>query len=220
MERLKKKFWLTAIILLVLALDQSLKIWVKTHMEYGEEFKILGLDWALIHFVENNGMAFGLSLGGEYGKLVLSIFRIIAVGFLVYYLNFLLNSGAKKGILISFSLILAGAIGNIIDSAVYGMIFSESTYHGGLAEIFPEAGGYASFLHGKVVDMFYFPIINGFLPDWLPLWGGKHIMFFQPVFNVADASISIGVINMLLFNRTFFANQKTEKIEEEKKESN
>ncbi len=220
MEILKKKFWLTAIILLVLALDQSLKIWVKTHMEYGEEFKILGLDWALIHFVENNGMAFGLSLGGEYGKLVLSIFRIIAVGFLVYYLNFLLNSGAKKGILISFSLILAGAIGNIIDSAVYGMIFSESTYHGGLAEIFPEAGGYASFLHGKVVDMFYFPIINGFLPDWLPLWGGKHIMFFQPVFNVADASISIGVINMLLFNRTFFANQKTEKIEEEKKESN
>jgi signal peptidase II len=189
-------------------------------MEYGEEFRILGLDWALIHFVENNGMAFGLSLGGEYGKLVLSIFRIIAVGFLVYYLNFLLNGGAKRGILISFSLILAGAIGNIIDSAVYGMIFSESTYHGGLAEIFPEAGGYSSFLHGKVVDMFYFPIINGFLPDWLPLWGGKHILFFQPVFNVADASISLGVINMLLFNRTFFANQKIEETEEEKKESN
>jgi len=186
-------------------------------MEYGEEFRILGLDWALIHFVENNGMAFGLSLGGEYGKLVLSIFRIIAVGFLVYYLNFLLNGGAKRGILISFSLILAGAIGNIIDSAVYGMIFSESTYHGGLAEIFPEAGGYSSFLHGKVVDMFYFPIINGFLPDWLPLWGGKHILFFQPVFNVADASISLGVINMLLFNRTFFANQKIEETEEKKR---
>lgn len=203
-----------------MTIDQSFKIWVKTHMEYGEEFRILGLDWALIHFVENNGMAFGLSLGGEYGKLVLSIFRIIAVGFLVYYLNFLLNGGAKRGILISFSLILAGAIGNIIDSAVYGMIFSESTYHGGLAEIFPEAGGYSSFLHGKVVDMFYFPIINGFLPDWLPLWGGKHILFFQPVFNVADASISLGVINMLLFNRTFFANQKIEETEEEKKESN
>ena len=122
-------------------------------MEYGEEFKILGIDWALIHFVENNGMAFGLSLGGEYGKLVLSVFRIIAVGFLVYYLNFLLNSGAKRGILISFSLILAGAIGNIIDSAFYGLIFSESTYHGGLAKIFPEAGGYATFLHGKVVDL-------------------------------------------------------------------
>ncbi|MGA1543180.1 MAG: lipoprotein signal peptidase [Saprospiraceae bacterium] len=217
---MKSKFWLIAIVLIVLTIDQSLKIWVKTHMEYGEEFRILGLDWALIHFVENNGMAFGLSLGGEYGKLVLSIFRIIAVGFLVYYLNFLLNGGAKRGILISFSLILAGAIGNIIDSAVYGMIFSESTYHGGLAEIFPEAGGYSSFLHGKVVDMFYFPIINGFLPDWLPLWGGKHILFFQPVFNVADASISLGVINMLLFNRTFFANQKIEETEEEKKESN
>ncbi len=217
---MKKKFWLIAIVLIVLAIDQSLKIWVKTHMVYGEEFKILGLDWALIHFVENNGMAFGLSLGGGYGKLVLSIFRIIAVGFLVYYLNFLLGSGAKRGILISFSIILAGAIGNIIDSAIYGMIFSESTYHGGLAEIFPEAGGYSSFLHGKVVDMFYFPIINGFLPDWLPLWGGKHILFFQPVFNVADASISLGVINMLLFNRTFFANQKIEETEEEKKESN
>lgn len=188
-------------------------------MEYGEEFKILGIDWALIHFVENNGMAFGLSLGGEYGKLVLSIFRIIAVGFLVYYLNFLINSGAKKGILISFSLILAGAIGNIIDSAFYGLIFSESTYHGGLAEIFPEAGGYATFLHGKVVDMFYFPVINGFLPDWLPVWGGKHIMFFRPVFNIADASITLGVINMLLFNRTFFANQRIEEVGEEKKES-
>lgn len=216
---MKKKFWLVALVLLVLMLDQWLKIWVKTHMEYGEEFKILGLDWALIHFVENNGMAFGLSLGGEYGKLVLSVFRIIAVGFLVYYLNFLLNIGAKRGILISFSLILAGAIGNIIDSAFYGLIFSESTYHGGLAEIFPEAGGYATFLHGKVVDMFYFPIINGFLPDWLPFWGGKHIMFFQPVFNVADASISLGVINMLLFNRTFFSNQKIEDTVEEKKES-
>jgi signal peptidase II len=217
---LKKKFWLIAIVFTVLVLDQWLKIWVKTNMEYGDEFKILGIDWALIHFVENNGMAFGLSLGGEYGKLVLSVFRIIAVGFLIYYLNFLLNSGAKRGILISFSLILAGAIGNIIDSAFYGLIFSESTYHGGLAEIFPEAGGYATFLHGKVVDMFYFPIINGFLPEWFPIWGGKHIMFFQPVFNVADASITLGVINMLLFNRTFFANQKVEEKEEEKKESN
>jgi signal peptidase II len=216
---LKKKFWLIAIVFTVLVLDQWLKIWVKTNMEYGDEFKILGIDWALIHFVENNGMAFGLSLGGEYGKLVLSVFRIIAVGFLIYYLNFLLNSGAKRGILISFSLILAGAIGNIIDSAFYGLIFSESTYHGGLAEIFPEAGGYATFLHGKVVDMFYFPIINGFLPEWFPIWGGKHIMFFQPVFNVADASITLGVINMLLFNRTFFANQKVEEKEEEKKES-
>jgi signal peptidase II len=216
---LKRKFWLIAIVLVVLIFDQWLKIWVKTNMEYGEEFKILGIDWALIHFVENNGMAFGLSLGGEYGKLVLSIFRIIAVGFLVYYLNFLINSGAKKGILISFSLILAGAIGNIIDSAFYGLIFSESTYHGGLAEIFPEAGGYATFLHGKVVDMFYFPVINGFLPDWLPVWGGKHIMFFRPVFNIADASITLGVINMLLFNRTFFANQRIEEVGEEKKES-
>lgn len=189
----------------VLVIDQSLKIWVKTHMNYGDNFEILGLDWALIHFVENNGMAFGLSLGGDYGKLLLSLFRIIAVGFLIYYLRLLVKAGSNLGLMISFGLILAGAMGNILDSAFYGIIFSESPYHGGLAELFPEGGGYASFLHGKVVDMFYFPIINTTLPAWVPFWGGEPFMFFKPVFNVADAAISVGVLNILLFQRSFFA---------------
>lgn len=174
-------------------------------MNYGDNFEILGLDWALIHFVENNGMAFGLSLGGEYGKLLLSLFRIIAVGALIYYLRVLLKTGSSRGLMISFALILAGAMGNIIDSVLYGVIFSESPYHGGTAELFPAGGGYASFLHGKVVDMFYFPIINTTLPAWLPFWGGESFMFFKPVFNVADAAISVGVINILIFQRSFFA---------------
>lgn len=201
---------ITGLVLIVLILDQALKIWVKTHMEYGEEIKILGLDWALIHFVENNGMAFGISLGEQYGKLALSVFRIIAVLFLIWYIRMMLRSNASMGLLISFAFILAGATGNIIDSAFYGVIFSSSPYHGGVAEIFPEGGGYASFLYGKVVDMLYFPIVQGRFPEWLPVWGGEHFMFFKPVFNIADMSITIGVINILLFQRSFFQNQQEE----------
>ncbi len=199
-----------AIIFLVLAIDQALKIWVKTHMNYGDEIQLFGLDWALIHFVENNGMAFGISLGGEYGKLALSLFRIVAVGFLAYYLRLLITTGASLGLLASFALILAGAMGNILDSAFYGMIFSASPYHGGLAELFPEGGGYATFLHGKVVDMLYFPIVNGYLPEWVPFWGGEHFLFFKPVFNIADMSITLGVLNILLFQRSFFSGEEEE----------
>lgn len=202
---MKKSAIVLAIIFLVLFIDQSLKIWVKTQMNYGDEIKILGLDWALIHFVENNGMAFGISLGGIYGKLALSLFRIIAVGFLIYYLRLLVRSNVSTGLLASFSLILAGALGNILDSAFYGLIFSDSPYHGGLAELFPEGGGYAGFLHGKVVDMLYFPIIDTYFPEWVPYWGGSHFMFFKPVFNIADLSITLGVINILLFQRSFFS---------------
>ncbi len=179
-------------------------------MEYGDEFNMLGLDWARIHFVENNGMAFGIDLGGEYGKLALSLFRILAVGFLVYYLRILLTTDASLGLLISFSLILAGAVGNIIDSAFYGIIFSESPYHGGLAQLFPEGGGYSSFLHGKVVDMLYFPFVEGFYPDWLPILGGRHFQFFKPVFNIADSSITVGVLYILLFQRSFFKHKHHE----------
>lgn len=167
---------------------------------------MLGQSWALIHFVENEGMAFGITLGGEYGKLALSLFRIAAVCFLFYYLRLLLRSKVSFGLITSFSLILAGAIGNILDSAFYGLIFSESSPHGP-GVMFPEGGGYASFLHGKVVDMFYFPMYEGFFPKWVPVWGGEHFQFFRPVFNVADAAITVGVLSLLLFFRSFFSSQ-------------
>jgi signal peptidase II len=193
----KKSFVVVLILFVVLALDQALKIWVKTSFCYGEERAILGLSWARLNFVENPGMAFGWKFGGEYGKLALSLFRIAAIGFLIYYIARLVKSSVGYGILISFSFILAGAIGNIIDSAFYGMIFSESDYHcaGGAAQMFPEGGGYGKFLHGKVVDMLFFPLWHNELGE---------VMFFQPVFNIADSSITVGVLSILLFQRQYF----------------
>ncbi|MEM6317305.1 MAG: lipoprotein signal peptidase [Bacteroidota bacterium] len=207
---LKRSYVIIAIVLLVLLLDQALKVWVKTNMEYGEYFNILGFDWARIHFVENPGMAFGIELGGEYGKLALSLFRIGAVFFLIYYIGQLIKMQVPFGLLVSFALILAGALGNILDSAFYGLLFSESQYHGGLATFMPEEGGYASFLHGRVVDMFHFPLFEGRFPEWVPKWGGQHFEFFRPVFNLADTSITIGVLNILLFQRSFFAAEESE----------
>jgi signal peptidase II len=201
---LSKEQKLFLLVLIVLLIDQASKIWVKTNMQYGDQISIFGLSWGFIHFVENNGMAFGITLGGKAGKLFLSLFRIGAVGFLIYYIRKLIDAGASMGVLTCFALILAGAIGNILDSAFYGVIFSESSYHGGLAEIFPSEGGYASLLHGKVVDMLYFPMIDTYLPDWLPIWGGERFQFFKPVFNVADSSISVGIVSLLVFQRKFF----------------
>ena len=183
-------------------------------MSYGESIAMLGLPWAKLHFVENEGMAFGLKLGGDYGKLILSMFRLIAVGFLVYYINRLLKEKAPLSLLICFGLILAGALGNIIDSAFYGLIFSASEFHhapGQVAQLFPPEGGYAGFLHGKVVDMLYFPLIeNKILPDWVPFWGGNRFTFFKPVFNIADASITIGVLSILLFQRSYLSSANAE----------
>jgi signal peptidase II len=198
------------VVFLVLVLDQILKIWVKTHMSYGEEFGILGLSWARIHFVENKGMAFGIALGGAWGKLGLSVFRLIAVGFLIYIIRSLIKSKETIGVIFSFALILAGALGNILDSAFYGLIFSESPYHGGLATMFPEGGGYAPILFGKVVDMLYFPLIDTNFPDWFPFWGGQRFQFFRPVFNISDAAISTGVISLIVFHHRIFKSKEVE----------
>jgi len=190
------------VVLFILILDQGSKIWVKTHMELSEEFSVLG-DWFYIHFTENNGMAFGMEIAGNYGKLILSVFRLLAVSLIGWYLFKLPSKGASKGLIISGSLIFAGALGNIIDSAFYGMIFNDSYYQ--VSTFFPEEGGYAPFLFGKVVDMLYFPIYEGFLPAWLPIWGGDYFVFFRPVFNIADSAISCGVASVLLFHRGFFS---------------
>ena len=187
------------VIFLVLLLDQIVKMWVKTHMLLGQEYKIA--DWFIIHFTENNGMAFGMELGGSYGKLVLSVFRIVAICAIGWYLVKLVKSKASTGLIVSIAMILAGAIGNIIDSAFYGMIFNESYYQ--VATIFsPEH--YSNFLHGKVVDMLYFPVLHGQFPHWMPLWGGETYEFFRPVFNLADSSITVGVAIILLFQKKFF----------------
>ncbi len=168
-------------------------------MEQGEEFLIFGQNWARIHFVENEGMAFGLSLGGSYGKLILSVFRIVAVSFLFFLLYKMIKASENKSVIVAFSLILAGALGNIIDSAFYGMLFSYSPYHGGVATFLPEGGGYAPFLMGKVVDMLYFPFFTTHFPDWFPFWAGEEFEFFRPVFNVADSSIFCGICIFFIF---------------------
>jgi signal peptidase II len=201
----KKKFYiLLAVILLVLLADQWVKFWVKTNMSIGDEIYMFGKEWAVIHFVENNGMAFGLTFGGEYGKLALSLFRIAAVVLLGFYLRWLLKERAPVILLAGFGLILAGALGNIIDSAFYGLLFSESTFHSDPAIFLPPEGGYASFLHGKVVDMLYFPVAEGYFPDWFPVWSGEPYLFFRPVFNIADMAITSGVI-MILVLHVFFS---------------
>lgn len=192
------------VVILVIFIDQASKIWVKTNMELSEEFTVLG-DWFYIHFTENNGMAFGMEIAGSYGKLILSLFRIVAVSLIGWYLYNLPSKGATKGLMISGALIFSGALGNIIDSAFYGLIFNDSYYQ--TATFFPEEGGYAPFLFGKVVDMLYFPIYQGFLPEGLPIWGGQYFVFFRPVFNIADTAISIGVISVLLFHRNFFSDK-------------
>lgn len=206
---MKKSGWIIGVILLVLVLDQALKFYIKMNYPIGGGFKILGMDWARIHFVENEGMAFGLSFGGKVGKYILSLFRIGMVGFLVYILRSIMTQPKSSfGLQLSFALIIAGAIGNILDSAFYGLIFSNSNYHqGNIAELFPAAGGYAEFLQGKVVDMFYFPMINTSYPDWFPFVGGNSFSFFRPVFNVADSAISVGVTLILLFHRSYFLSE-------------
>lgn len=184
----------------ILIIDQILKIWVKTHMMLGDEFLMFGQEWFRIHFVENNGMAFGIEmLGGSVGKLILSLFRIVAVAAIGWYLFQNCKKGCSTMLAVCVSMVFAGAVGNVIDGVFYGVIFDTS--YGHIASFLPEAGGYSTWMQGRVVDMFYFPLIDGYFPEWLPIWGGEHFLFFRPVFNFADASISVGIAMLILFAR-------------------
>jgi signal peptidase II len=178
--------------LLVILVDQIVKIWVHSHMYLGERIEFLGSRGMLL-YTENNGMAFGWELGGQLGKLALTLFRIGAVIGIGYGLVYLIKHKYHRGLIMNMSLIFAGAVGNIIDSTVYGMIY-----------------GYAPVFQGRVVDMFYFPLIRGVFPSWVPIWAGQDFEFFRPIFNVADSAISVGVIMILIYQKRYFKHQEIE----------
>ncbi len=182
------------LIFLVLLADQISKIWIKTNMFLGQEFKVIG-EWFIIHFTENNGMAFGLEFGGEFGKLALSLFRIFAVAGIAYGLHHMIKHKYHRGLILNVSLVFAGALGNIIDSVFYGIIFK-----------------YETLFHGRVVDMLYFPILKGIYPSWFPFWAGEQFEFFRPVFNLADTAISVGVIMILIFQKTYFKEEVKDEV--------
>jgi signal peptidase II len=194
------------LIILILLIDQVSKFYIKTHFSLGEEIRVF--DWFRIHFVENEGMAWGAKIPGAYGKLFLTLFRLVAIVGIGYWLWDSVQKSASRILTLCIALIFAGAFGNIIDSVFYGVIFDDSYTQ--VAHLFPEAGGYAPVFYGKVVDMLYFPLWSGILPEWIPFWGGEYFTFFEPVFNVADASISIGVILLILFNKRAFPKKEME----------
>jgi signal peptidase II len=212
-SRKSKSLVAITVVLLVLIIDQLSKIWVKTHMELGEMIHIT--NWFKIYFVENNGMAFGIEAGG---KLFLSLFRIVAVVLIAYFIYKLVKENFKSGFIACVSLILAGAFGNIIDCVFYGVIF-DASYPGHVASLVPWGEGYSSLLHGKVVDMLYFPLFSGTYPEWLPFVGGQEFLFFRFIFNVADSAITVGVILLLLFYRNTLAYSLLSKKEREKHDS-
>jgi len=202
---------LLILIILILLVDQCLKIYIKTHFYYGQEVALLG-SWFRLHFIENEGMAFGMKFGdASIAKLILTLFRLIAVGFGFYYLKVMIKKGFKNATLICAALILAGAFGNLIDSIFYGKLFSESSFC--LAQWVPWGTGYANLFHGRVVDMLYFPLLEWTLPSSTPFIGAYTIRFFEPVFNIADASISIGVLTLLFFQKRLLTLPKEVKID-------
>lgn len=190
-EKGKKFIICFGLIALLLFIDQAVKIWIKCNFAIGESVNLIG-DWCQLYFVENEGIAFGISFGQTWGKLILTLFRLIASIFIVFFLIKRIKKGTRLMLLISVSLIFVGAVGNLIDSCFYGLIFSESTTSQ-IATLFPAEGGYGRFLYGRVVDMFYFPIVEWVWPDWVPFFGGEHAEFFSAIFNVADAAVCTGV---------------------------
>ena len=219
------------IVLLIILADQLSKIYIKTHFANGDDVRIMG-DWFRLHFIENEGMAYGMKLSeSPIGKILLSSFRLVAVVFGFYLLKVLIKKGYTKGVIVCGALILAGALGNLIDSMFYGLIFSDSPYScfsgnydslssllsnhnkDAVAHFTAFGHGYGKFLQGKVVDMLHFPIVETTLPGWVPFWGGRMFVFFEPVFNIADAAISIGIVTLLIFQKTLLeqpAKQKEE----------
>ncbi|RYY70151.1 MAG: lipoprotein signal peptidase [Chitinophagaceae bacterium] len=203
--------YLVILIVLVLLADQALKIYIKTTYPLNTSKEVLG-NWFQFYFVENPGMAYGWKFGGNWGKLALTIFRMIAVVFGTWYLARIIKEKYSRGFIICAGLVYAGALGNLIDSCFYGMIFDKGMLfdaqlndyvnYAGLAKF--SSNGYSSFLHGNVVDMFYFPVLRGTFPSWVPFWGGEDFEFFRPIFNVADAAITTGVLTILVFQKRFF----------------
>mgnify|MGYP002795025093 CR=1 FL=1 len=196
----------TYIIILILLIDQISKVYIKTTFNLGEEIKVF--DWFRILFVENEGMAWGAKIPGEYGKLLLTLFRLGAIVGIGYWLWDSVRNKGSRVLIVAISFIFAGAMGNIIDSVFYGVIFEDS--YGQVAAFLPESGGYGTLFHGKVVDMLYFPLFEGMLPKWIPFWGGEYFSFFDPVFNIADTAISTGVVLLLLFNKKAFPKNESD----------
>lgn len=224
MTTLRRTVWLgAALVLLILVLDQALKFWVKTHMHIGEEIPLIG-SWAKLYFVENVGIAFGIKPGNSVLKIVLSVMRILMVGGFCYLAHYLVRRPTvPRGVYFALLAVIAGALGNVIDGTFYGLLFSssdgtmivEDSVVPAVATFLPEGGGYAPLLQGKVVDMFYFPIIEFYWPDWMPSLAGQHFEFFRPVFNLADAAITASIFYLILFQRKFLfgisANFKSKK---------
>lgn len=217
MKTLKLKH-VALIISVIIIIDQALKIWIKTSHPTGEVLRVFGMDWFRLHFIENPGMAWGWKFGNETGKMILTLFRLAAVIFGMWYLGRIVKQKYSKGFIICASLIFAGALGNLIDSMFYGIIFDKGLHYVpslndyvGYAEIAKfSPNGYSSFLHGSVVDMLYFPMFRGHFPSWLPVIGGDSFEFFSPIFNIADASISTGVLTLLVFQKRFFKKHSPE----------
>lgn len=197
------------IIFIILLIDQVSKIYIKTNFMLGDEIKVF--EWFRILFIENEGMAWGAQIPGQYGKLILTLFRLVAIVFIGYWLWDSVRKKMSRVLIVGISFIFAGAMGNIIDSVFYGVIFDESFRN--VASLFPEGGGYGTLFHGKVVDMLYFPLYQGYLPEWLPFWGGDYFTFFDPVFNFADVAISTGVGLLIVFNKKAFPKEEKKEIE-------